>query len=236
MISVCGDAHLAVETAIKSYTAAIAQQHPSRGRSAHSIRELLAPLSRQQQLDITAAMGERSPEDLSPWRTAGSYIREPVSLREIQRLTPQFVGSMLNAAHGVCSTACDAVEQRYGTHETVDDMREALEDIEVRGSVTALAAQPHFARSTYARYSVPAHPHALSAQTETSSGQLGERLPSSHQQTRPRRRGFFARLFRRAASPPSELCGRPKADGTPCGQRRPSKIGDTCAADHKRIA
>ena len=63
MISVCGDAHLAVETAIKSYTAAISQQHPSRGRSAHSIRELLAPLaplSRQQQLDITAAMGERS--------------------------------------------------------------------------------------------------------------------------------------------------------------------------------
>ena len=179
MINVCGDSHLAVETAIKSYTAAVAGLHPSRGGGAHSIRDLLKPLSTQQQLDMIAAMGQRSPEDLTPWRSAGSYIREQDSLLEIQRITPAFVASMLAAAYGVCGLVCDAVEQRYGTHATVEDMREALDDIDTADSIAALASQPHFAHSTYARFAVPAPPQAVTTQPEAGSVDrtLGEGIP-----------------------------------------------------------
>ena len=49
-------------------------------------------------------------------------------------------------------------------------------------------------------------------------------------------RGVLARLFRRTGSVPSGFCGRPTSDGTPCRQRRPAKVGDSCAAGHKRVA
>ena len=64
---------------------------------------------------------------------------------------------------------------------------------------------------------------------------LGADLPPP-EQLPLRRGGFLARLFRRAASTSPEFCGRPTASGTPCRQRRPAKIGDTCPAGHKRIA
>ena len=64
---------------------------------------------------------------------------------------------------------------------------------------------------------------------------LGADLPPP-EQLLPRRGGLLARLFRRAASTSPESCGRPTASGTPCRQRRPAKIGDTCPAGHKRIA
>ena len=58
-------------------------------------------------------------------------------------------------------------------------------------------------------------------------------------QPQPGRRshgGLFQRLFRRASPTPSKNCGRPTADGTPCGHPRPANIGGTCAAGHKRPA
>ena len=177
MINICGDAHLAAETAIKSYTAAVGGQHARRGGGAHSIRDLLKPLLAQQQSDLVAAMGQRTPEDLSPWRIAGSYIREQISLQEIQRITPSFAASMLEAARGVCDLVCGAVEQHYGSHATVEDMREALEDVDRCGSVAALDSQPHFAQGTYARYSVVAPPQALLA-SATSSPSAGSTLTS----------------------------------------------------------
>ena len=48
--------------------------------------------------------------------------------------------------------------------------------------------------------------------------------------------GLFQRLFRRASPAPSKNCGRPTASRTPCGHPRPAKIGDTCAAGHKRLS
>lgn len=98
-------------------------------------------------------------------------------LQEIQRITPSFAASMLEAARGVCDLVCGAVEQHYGSHATVEDMREALEDVDRCGSVAALDSQPHFAQGTYARYSVVAHPQALLA-SATSSPSAGSTLTS----------------------------------------------------------
>ena len=163
MISICGDAHLAVETAIKAYTPAVAGQFASRGGGAHSVRDLLKPLGPRQRSAVIRAMGSRPPSDITPWRAAASYIREQTSRREIQRITPEFVASMLEAAVGVGEVVFRAVEQRYGPHETIDDLREAIEEIQDADCVASLRAQPHFAEQTYARYGVPAPVDALPA-------------------------------------------------------------------------
>ena len=171
MISICGGVHLAVETAIKAYTPVVAGRHASRGGGAHAITDLLEPLGPRQRRNVIQAMGSRSPADISPWRTAALHIREPVSRREIQRITPQFAASMIEAAASVGAMVCGAVEQRFGPHEAVDDMSEALEDIKAAGAAAALRSQRHVAEQTYARYGVSAPAEALAALSADASVQ-----------------------------------------------------------------
>ena len=131
-MELCGKAHLAIENAVKAYTAGATRRKPERE---HKIDKLLEKIPAVEAQLIESAMGPLTPEDVSPWRGAATYQNEEAQHAYLAMVTPQFIFDMYDTAMAVCEhmasqlqngPAAEVTEKAQQLLGTTDQARSAV--------------------------------------------------------------------------------------------------------------
>lgn len=161
MIEICEDAHAAVETALKAYTRGVLDQRPERGEQGHHIQHLLDCFPPKDRQRFRSAIAPLDPDDISPWRVAGTYTGTESSAASLSRVTPGFAHGMIEAARRCSLITAEEVAAVHGITEVSESIVANATDSRRLELVQALRRDPGFAVGTYAHRGLDPPPSAL---------------------------------------------------------------------------
>ena len=178
MIEICEDAHTAVETAVKAYTRGVLGQRPERGEQGHHIQHLLRCLPPKDRQRFHRAISPLEPEDISPWRVAGTYTGTENSATSLCKITPEFAYSMFEAARRCSLIAAEEVAAVHGITDVSESIVADATDPRRLGLAQRLRRDPDFAVGTYARRGLTPPPSALPEPTPPPTSTQAQTLPA----------------------------------------------------------
>ncbi len=162
MIEVCSAAHMATENAIKALTAGVIRQLPKHD---HRIEVLLAALPIPAVEHFKELISPLEPADLSPWRTAATYVYEEESLAVLAQITPNYAADLYSAALASCHHAASEFISRRSADsrllQTASRLQESVRQAHDARYVLLLRSEPLFAEATYTARDMEVHPEAL---------------------------------------------------------------------------
>ena len=163
LTDICGAAHLAVENAVKAYTAAVARK---RYKWEHKIEVLLQDLPAPARQRFEALIDPLTPQELNEWRSAATYMEQEASRSVLAQITPSFVADFCQVVQACCEHTASEIANRSAVPEHLlrpaNEMLTSVRRARDSQYVDQVRHQPPFAASTYSNKNLAVHPTAIS--------------------------------------------------------------------------